>query len=333
MTALLIVILVLVCLLGVGLIYILLRLVRLETTPQTLQDLRLESRSQNDNLAGLQDTASVIRSEVARAQNDLAALQAHLAARQQLEQRSADSLYRLEMVIAGTQSKGVAGENVLDLVFGKLPAEWQARNLRVGNKVVEFGLRLPNNLVLPIDSKWPASHLLDRFIAAEEGPEKQRLKGQIERSVLARAKEVVKYLDPNLTTTFGLAVVPDGVYDLCGGIQSEAYAQNVIVISYSLFIPYLLLIFHMVLATCSDIDRFRLEGYLHSAQQTVDDLQKELEGRFSHGLTLLGNSRGEMAGQASRLRAGLLNLRQYALGPETDQTSLVKSKSKANEDQ
>ena len=51
------------------------------------------------------------------------------------------AIRRLETVIAGTQSKGAAGENILDVVFSKLPAEWQVRNFPVGNKSVEFGLR------------------------------------------------------------------------------------------------------------------------------------------------------------------------------------------------
>jgi len=94
--------------------------------------------------------------ELAKVQQGLAAQDSFVKARQEVEARTADSVGRLEMIIAGTQSKGLAGENIMEVVFAKLPIEWQARNFNMNGKTVEFGLRLPNNLVLPIDSKWPA---------------------------------------------------------------------------------------------------------------------------------------------------------------------------------
>ncbi|MBI4498738.1 MAG: DNA recombination protein RmuC [Chloroflexi bacterium] len=144
----------------------------------------------------LVDATSAIRTELSRAKSDLVELQAHARARQELEQRTADSIRRLEAVIAGTQTKGSAGENLLEAVFAKLPQDWQVRNFRVGNRAVEFGLRLPNNLVLPIDSKWAATPLLEQFLACEDPSEQQRLKAQIAAAVVEKAKEVRKYLDP-----------------------------------------------------------------------------------------------------------------------------------------
>ena len=85
------------------------------------------------------------------------------------------SIRRLEAIIAGTQSKGLAGENILEMVFAKRPAEWQVRNFRVGGRPVEFGLRLLNNLILPIDSKWAATNLLEQFVAAESISAQQEL--------------------------------------------------------------------------------------------------------------------------------------------------------------
>jgi DNA recombination protein RmuC len=63
------------------------------------------------------------------------------------------------------------------VVFGKLPAEWQVRDFKISGKVVEFGLRLPNDLILPIDSKWTATHLLEKFVAAEEVEENSASNG------------------------------------------------------------------------------------------------------------------------------------------------------------
>jgi DNA recombination protein RmuC len=265
--------------------------------------------TETDTVAkGIADAARAIRTELARAKDDLTELQTHTRARQELEQRTADSIRRLETVIAGTQSKGAAGENLLEVVFSQLPVEWQVRDFAVGNKVAEFGLRLPNNLVLPIDSKWPGTNLLEQFAATEDATERQKLKSQIESAVLAKAKEVQKYLDPNVTVNFGVAAVPDAVFELCCGVQAAAFQMNVVLISYSLFVPYLLLVFQTILRNSQNIDLHKLEGYLGSAQTSICALQEELEGRFARALTMLTNSRADMSAQLSKLAGGLTSL-------------------------
>ncbi|MCE5257737.1 MAG: DNA recombination protein RmuC [Chloroflexi bacterium] len=317
MTPLLVAILVLLCLLGLGLIYILLRVVRLDSAPNTLSQLREFAQRQDMTGSSLIDTTNEIRTSLNSAQRDLAGVQAHLQARQEQDKRNADALHWLETVIAGTKSKGMAGENILEVQFSQLPPDWQVRNYHVQGGMVEFGLRLPNNMVLPIDSKIPATSELRRFNEADDPELKRKAKDDIEREVLKRVAEVRKYLDPNLTIGFGLAVVPDGVYELCGEIVARASALNVLVINYSMFLPYILLTYKIALAACSDIDHYRLEGYIRSTQEVVSALQDKLEGSYKDSLKRLNNGRDEMAGLVSQLSASLANLRQYAVGAET----------------
>ncbi|NIN66567.1 MAG: DNA recombination protein RmuC [Anaerolineae bacterium] len=259
---------------------------------------------------------------VSSIQQELAELQAYTKAytraRQDLERQTAESIRRLETVIAGTQTKGVAGENILEAVFANLPPEWQVRNFRVGDRSVEFGLRLPNNLVLPIDSKWPATHLLEQFMDAEEPEEQQKLKSQIEKAVLDKAKEVRKYIDPNVTVNFGIAAVPDAVYDLSTGVQADVFQLNVVLIGYSMFVPYLLLVFQTILKSSQTIDMQRLDAYLRSAEENIEAAQGELEGRFSRAITMLTNSRDELGVLLSKVRSGLTSLQISAArgGPE-----------------
>lgn len=257
---------------------------------------------------GLAEATSAIHSDLSRAREVLVALQAAARSRQDLEYRTAESVRRLEAVIAGTQTKGAAGENIIEVVFAQLPADWQVRDLRVGNKTVEFGLRLPNNLVLPIDVKWAATDLVERFLAAEEVDEQQRLKSAIERVVLSKVREAAKYVDPHLTTDFGVAAVPDAVYDLCSGVQVKAFEMNVVLVSYSMFVPYLLLVFQMVLKTSRNVDVQRLNSYLQSARSHMDALQGELEGRLSRAITMLSNGRDDMRAHLSALSGGLTRL-------------------------
>lgn len=265
----------------------------------------------------LVDTTNAIRDELSRAKNDLTELQTHAKVRHELEGRTAESIRRLETVIAGTQTKGAAGENILEIVFAKLPADWQVRNFRVGDKAVEFGLRLPNNLVLPIDSKWAATNLLEQFVACDDLNEQQKLKAQIESAVLERAKEVRKYIDPNLTVNFGVAAVPDAIYDVCCGIQADVFQLNVVLVSYSMFLPYLLLVFQTILKTSQNIDLQKLDAYLQSAQANIKELQEELEGRFSRAITMLNNSRNDMGMHLSKVSSGLTSLQINAAAPST----------------
>jgi DNA recombination protein RmuC len=109
---------------------------------------------------GLQAIQSAMQQELTQARLGLTDLQAQAQARVELEYRTAESVRRLEGVIVGTQSKGLAGENILEIVFSQLPPEWQLRDCKVKNKTVEVALRLPTNLILPIDSKWPATSAL-----------------------------------------------------------------------------------------------------------------------------------------------------------------------------
>lgn len=313
------------------------KLTRLEPMTQSMSNVQIELRGlserilnveQNQNQIGqsivelgtgltqtgtvaksLVDATRAIHDEISRAKNDLTELQTNVKARQELERRTAESIRRLEAIIAGTQTKGAAGENILEVMFSKLPPDWQVRNFRVADKAVEFGLRLPNNLVLPIDSKWAATNLLEKFMQSDDPNEQQILKSKIEEVVLNKAKEVRKYLDPNITVNFGVAAVPDAIYDLCSGIQAEVFQLNVVLISYSMFVPYLLLVFQTILKASQNIDLQKLDSYLQSADDSIKALQQELEGRFSRAITMLSNSRDDMGIQLSKLRSGLTGLK------------------------
>jgi DNA recombination protein RmuC len=268
------------------------------------------SMAQADTAAKIiADTTAAIRQEISHAKTGLAELQAQATARQEVEQSTAESIKRLEAIIAGTQTKGAAGENILEHVFARLPAEWQVRNFRVGNKQVEFGLRLPNSLILPIDSKWTGTTLLEQLVGTNDANEQRRLKKQIQDTVLQKAQDVKKYVDPALTVNFGVIAVPDAIYDLCGAIQADIFGLNVALISYSMFIPYLLVVFQMMLKNSQCIDIQKLDWFLQNAQSSVKALQDELEGRFARAVTMLMNSRDEMSQHLGKITSSLVTLR------------------------
>lgn len=287
----------------------------LSRTGGALAEVRNDLTRTGTNTEGLLGVTRQIQEQLAGAQTNLSELKVQAHAQGDLERRNADVLRRLETVIAGTQTKGAAGENILEAVFAKLPAEWQVRGFTVQGRTCEFGLRLPNNLVLPIDSKWAATNLVEQFCACEDGVEKERLKSQIEGAVLAKAREVKKYIDPDYTLNFGVAVVPDAVYELCGGTLTDSFTINIAVVSYSMFIPYLLLVFHTVLKTTQNIDMEKLERALADAEVCVKAMQDELEGRYSRALTMLDNSRRDMKEHAAKVGSRISSLRLNSTAP------------------
>jgi DNA recombination protein RmuC len=259
----------------------------------------------NITAKNLDASANIIRTELSNAKTELAVLQTHLDTRQKIDLQTADSIKHVEMIIAGTQTKGAAGENILDIVFSKLPPEWQIRGFRVKNQPVEFALKLPNGLVLPIDSKWGATDLVEEFLTSDDPKRQQDIKKDIEKKVREKAKEVKKYISPGVTVNFGIAAVPDNVYELSSGILAELFTQNVVLLSYSMVVPYLLLVFQTTLKSSSDIDLHKLDENIQSAKSSISSLQAELEGRLSDAITKLNKSKSEMTATINKLNTSL----------------------------
>ena len=270
-----------------------------------LPDMQAEIRALSERLRLLEGGQSQVHTSIAQVDRALSSLTSQAQAYREAQAQMALTLQRLEAVIAGSSAKGLAGENVLEALLGRLPPEWQVRNLRIGNRVVEFALRLPNNLLLPIDSKWPATDHLEGLAASNDSQERSALQQEIQAIVRERAREVRKYLDPSCTVGFGLAVVPDAVYELCLGLQAELFQQNVVLVSYSLLLPYLLLAFQMALHNSRSLDTEFLLRHISQAQESLALLQQELEGRYPRALVMLSNCREDMALHLGRIRAAL----------------------------
>lgn len=254
----------------------------------------------------------VLQTELAAARVGVAELRGQSEVRGHTDRQVAASVRRLEAVIAGTHSKGAAGENIINVVFSKLPAAWQLRDFRVGNRTVEFALKLPNGRVLPIDSKWPATEHIERLAAATDPLERQQWKDAIHRVVLTKAREVKKYLEPGLTLGFAVAAVPDAVYEVSTEVHAQCLQDNVVLLGYSMFLPYVLLVFHTVLATSRDIDLEKLASHLRAAELAAGAVHEELEGRFSRALAMLHNSKSELAAHTSRITGSLTHVQVTA---------------------
>lgn len=251
---------------------------------------------------------SSIREEISKTQRSIENLRTDYEARKQLEEESRNVVKRLESVIIGSYSKGQAGENILNETFKLFPRDMIAHNFSVNGKVVEFGLILSDKRVLPIDSKWPATNLL--IALEDEAEERVRLTiiDQIEREVSRRVKEVCQYINPDVTAPWAVAAVPDSVFSVCKRAYLEAYKRQVILMSYSMTIPYVLTFYSLHLQYSRSIDMENLQGHLITIGRQLDEMEQVLENKIARGGTMINNAYGEYKQMISRLRASVTYL-------------------------
>ncbi len=274
------------------------------------------------NLAAAQQG---LRAEIAQTRELIAQMQSADEVREKHEREAREVLKRLETVLAGTKSRGIAGENILATILAQLPAELREMNLTINNKPVEFALRLPHGRLLPIDSKWPALSQVERLQEVEDPALRKTLAEEIQAEVKKKVREVVKYLDPDRTIQLGVLAVPDAVFDLCVEAHVEAFKQGVVIISYTQAIPYLLSLLQLVLRFGTEIDTARLSQALTTVADALEKMEGEVDGRLSRTITQLQNSREDLKGLLSRARQGVRGLQVEAnpaeLPPDRDAPS------------
>jgi DNA recombination protein RmuC len=267
---------------------------------------RLEAggSTQLNQTAELRERMAQTQSLMASTQSVVEGLRSALTARQPVEEEARASLRRLESVIAGSSTRGAAGENILEEALRHLPPEMLQRNVWVGGKVVELALRLPGGKVLPMDSKWVSSVALEQLAdTGIDAARRAQLSAQVEREVERRVREVSQYIDPATTSPFALAVIPDAAYDVCRGAIVAAHRRHVMVVGYAMALPYLLTLYQLHLQFARTVDMENLQSALIDVERHLDTLEGILENRLQRAVTMLQNAYGEGKQVSARIRA------------------------------
>ena len=277
-----------------------------------------ELRAQIERGDVAQDSkAAELRERLSQTQATVEGLRSAITARQSMEEDARASLKRLESVIAGSSTRGAAGENILEEVLKHLPTEMLQRNVWVGGKVVELGLRLPGGKLLPIDSKWVSSGALEQLAGtALDAPRRSQLSAQVEREVERRVREVSQYINPEATSPFALAVIPDAAYDVCRGAIVDAHKQHVMVIGYGMALPYLLTLYQLHLQFARTVDMEKMQSALIDVERHLDVLENVLENKLQRAVTMLQNAYGEGKQVSARIRASTRSIQVQESAPE-----------------
>src|ERR1700694_1027031 len=265
--------------------------------------------------------AAELRERLSQTQSVVEGLRSALSARQPVGEEARASLKRLESVIAGSSTRGAAGENILEEALRHLPPEMLQRNVWVGGKVVELALRLPGGKLLPMDSKWVSSLALEQL--AEPGldaPRRAQLTAQVEREVERRVREVSQYIDPATTSPFALAVIPDAAYDVCRGAIVDAHKRHVMVVGYAMALPYLLTLYQLHLQFARTVDMEKLQSALIDIERQVDVLEGILENRVQRSLTVLQNAYTEGKQASDTIRPLAQGVQLGEIGGGNDST-------------
>ncbi len=264
---------------------------------------------------GEEARAAELRERLAQTQAVVEGLRSAISARHPLEEEARASLKRLENVIAGSSSRGAAGENILEEALRHLPPEMLQRNVWVGGKVVELALRLPGGKFLPMDSKWVSTVALEQLADPSlDAPRRAQLTAQVEREVERRVREVGQYIDPATTSPFALAVIPDAAYDVCRSAIVSAHRRHVMVVGYAMALPYLLTLYQLHLQFARTIDMENLQSALIDVERHLDTLEGILENKLQRALTMLQNAYGEGKQVSAKIRAAAQSVQVAAAG-------------------
>ena len=126
----------------------------------------------------------------------------------------------LKKVMEGVKTRGIYGEvqlgAIIEDILNKAQYEENVITKKCSSDRVEFAIKMPGKdseslVYLPIDSKFPVENY-SRLIAAYDNGEKaeiEKFSKALATDVKEQAKKIsTKYLDPPMTTDFGMMFVP-----------------------------------------------------------------------------------------------------------------------------
>jgi DNA recombination protein RmuC len=274
-----------------------------------------ELRRIADGATSRDAAAERMLTDVAGARRALEALSLREEERRERDRESWEVVRRLSNVLAGSASKGKAGENVLREHLGQLPPGMLVTDLRVNGRVVEFGLLLPDGRRLPVDSKWSAVAEIEALEACSDPQEREALARDVERLVTARAREVAGYLDPALTCPVAVAAVPDAAYAVLRRAHADAFAKGVVIVPYSTALPVLLFLYSLA-HRFGDADDAR--SALEEVSTVLDAMQAVIENKIVRAGTMVANGVDELRSSLGRARGSIARGRTATAVEEAD---------------
>jgi DNA recombination protein RmuC len=281
--------------------------------PSVVEALRDLARLQTQ-MGGVSQGQQGLTQELSAIRAEVRAVRAEMDGRRRLEDEMHTSTRRMEALLTGSASRGLAGEAILAEAFRLLPAGMIDYNFKVGGKPVEFALRLHNGKRLPIDSKWAAGDELVRMGEETDEARREQLRSIVERWVQKKAREAAKYIDPAVTVDFAIAAVPDAAYGACRTAHAEAFAERVILMPYSMAVPYVLTLYNLYLQHARSIDLETLDYALTEIDRQTVELERLLDNSVQRGATMIQNAYQDARRSTAAIRGAIVQVRGLPAG-------------------
>lgn len=281
---------------------ILLRPKKSAALPESLDNLRGNLQQINEHLRALTGGQGESKSSQRRLEDDLKkalqridTLQAHLEERHKQEEEKAktqiESLKRLEGTLLGSKSAGILGENIVRDQMKKILPDWVVSNFKIGSSVVEFGFRLFDGRIIPIDSKIVAIDKVRQLPEAETAKEREPLSREINHEMGKKIKEVSRYIDPKTTYHKAIVTVPDAVYGILDmEVFADATRSNVLVLPYSMLVPFLLTILDLERKSQSTLSQQRMQVFLSNLRKNLVELRGLMDDSIARGNKMISNA-------------------------------------------
>jgi DNA recombination protein RmuC len=218
------------------------------------------------------------------------------------------SVKNIESLFRGSKSKGAAGENILREIFKLFPPELIVFDYRVEGKPVEFGLKLPDGRIVPMDSKVVAVEEMSRLETEQNEDIRIRLIKKVELEVSKKVKEVSAYIHPPITWDRALMLIPDALYSILKESFSRAYSQSVILIPYSMAVPYILTFLDLHKRTLATYDEQQVKSFLEDLDRSLTEMETVLENQIARGNTMISNAYNEYKRLVGKVRGRMTYL-------------------------
>ena len=207
-----------------------------------------------------------------------------------------DPLSKLNRYLSGGTLAGTFGEWSLSAIIKDIfqPNQFLTNHEVIAGtgKRVEFAIKLPEGLLMPIDAKFP-SGLFDNYLAAVDSKDQQlikRSKDEIKRHVLTDAKDIKdKYIQSGITVELGVMYIPSEalmqLIDSIDNIREHIFRDSRILIMGPNSLAAYLITVHMGFRTLALNERAgdimkefgKLKKEFEKFSTSTEDLQKKAD--------------------------------------------------------
>ena len=207
-----------------------------------------------------------------------------------------DPLNKLNRYLSGGTLAGKFGEWSLEAIIKDIFHSNQfianAEVIPGSGKRVEFAIKLPEDLLLPIDAKFP-SGLFDNYLMAVDSKDQQlvkKSKDDIKRHVLNDARDInVKYMQSGITIELGVMYIPSEslmqLIDSIANLREEIFRDHRVLIMGPNSLAAYLISVHMGFRTLALNERAseimqefgKLKKEFLNFSSSTEDLQKRAD--------------------------------------------------------